>query len=156
MNSVDSLARHIQVMFRMLHIRQRVSCILLEGYLLLTWNLEPQEASRFHTEVLQIGQGETPDEKREDDRLFEDETISSDEDIVEGTNDASSDDAERREDLIACRDCGVVFAHFLGLEVSRSARVWEEKRHCSPDDLERCRRCFEWVARDLVLCRRLA
>ncbi|CAG2229641.1 unnamed protein product [Mytilus edulis] len=36
--------------------------------------------------------------------------------MADETTDVSSDDAERREDLIACRDCGVVFAHLRGLE----------------------------------------
>ncbi|CAG2197579.1 unnamed protein product [Mytilus edulis] len=53
----------------------------------------------------------------EDTRLSEDESsVSSDEDMADETTDLSSDDAERREDLIACRDCGVVFAHLRGLE----------------------------------------
>ncbi|CAG2226111.1 unnamed protein product [Mytilus edulis] len=48
----------------------------------------------------------------EDDRLSEDDSlVSSDEDMAE-----EAGDAERREDLIACRDCGVVFAHIRRLE----------------------------------------
>ncbi|VDI74455.1 Hypothetical predicted protein [Mytilus galloprovincialis] len=87
------------------------------GYLLVDLKARTPEASRLRTEVLQVGQGETPDEKKEDIHLSEDESsVSSDEDMADETTDLSSDDAERREDLIACRDCGVVFAHLRGLE----------------------------------------
>ncbi|VDI42558.1 Hypothetical predicted protein [Mytilus galloprovincialis] len=70
------------------------------------------EASRLRTEVLHIGQGETPDGDMEDDRLSEDDSlVSSDEDMTK-----EAGDAERQEDLIACQDYGVVFAHISGLE----------------------------------------
>ncbi|CAG2199110.1 FOG1 [Mytilus edulis] len=64
-----------------------------------------------------ISLGETPDQDMEDDRLPEDDSfVSSDKEMADEATDISSDDAERREDLIACRDCGVVFAHIRGLE----------------------------------------
>ncbi|VDI46815.1 Hypothetical predicted protein [Mytilus galloprovincialis] len=87
------------------------------GYLLVDLKARTPEASRLRTEVLQIGQGETPDRDMEDTHLSDYESsVSSDEDMVDETTDLSSDDAERREDLIACRDSGVVFAHLRGLE----------------------------------------
>ncbi|CAC5393784.1 unnamed protein product [Mytilus coruscus] len=94
------------------------------GYLFVDLKARTPEASRLHTEILQIDKGNsaTQDGKMEDDRLsdtFEDDiSVSSSEDIADETTNASisSEDAERREDLIACRDCGVVFAHLRGLE----------------------------------------
>ncbi|CAC5359072.1 unnamed protein product [Mytilus coruscus] len=94
------------------------------GYLLVDLKARTPEASRFRTEVLHIGKGDSAaqDEKMEDDRFsdtFEDNiSISSEEDIADETTNASSssEDSERREDLIACRDCGVVFAHLRALE----------------------------------------
>ncbi|CAC5403774.1 unnamed protein product [Mytilus coruscus] len=94
------------------------------GYLLVDLKTRTPESSRLRTEVLHIGKGDsaTQDETMEDDHLsdtFEDDiSVSSEEDIADRTKNASisSEDAEIREDLIACRDCGVVFAHIHGLE----------------------------------------
>ncbi|VDI57436.1 Hypothetical predicted protein [Mytilus galloprovincialis] len=97
------------------------------GYLLVDLKARTPEASRLRTEVLQIGQGETHDEKKEDTHLSEDESsVSSDEDMADETTDVSSDDAERREDLIACRDCGVVFAHLRGLKTHSQQGCWKK------------------------------
>ncbi|CAC5365022.1 unnamed protein product [Mytilus coruscus] len=78
----------------------------------------PDCAQRFCISVKKIPRHKT--EKMEDDPLsdtFEDDmSVSSD--IADRTKNApiSSEDAEIREDLIACRDSGVVFAHIRGLE----------------------------------------
>ncbi|CAC5384568.1 unnamed protein product [Mytilus coruscus] len=94
------------------------------GYLLVDLKARTTESSRLRTEVLHIGKGDsaTQDGQSEDDPLsdtFKDDiSISSEEDIADKTKNApsSSEDSEIREDLIACRDCGVVFAHIRGLE----------------------------------------
>ncbi|CAC5405126.1 unnamed protein product [Mytilus coruscus] len=94
------------------------------GYLLVDLKARTPESSRLRKEVLHIGKGDsaTQDGKMEDDHLldtFEDDiSVSSEENIADRTKTApiSSEDSEIREDLIACRDCGVVFAHIRGLE----------------------------------------
>ncbi|VDI45720.1 Hypothetical predicted protein [Mytilus galloprovincialis] len=100
------------------------------GYFLVDLKARTPEASRLHTEVLQVGQGETPDGQRDDDRLsntFEDDSsVSSDEDIADETTHSSSEDAETRKDLIACQDCGVLsVCSPTWIRSPTSARLWE-------------------------------
>ncbi|CAC5390993.1 unnamed protein product [Mytilus coruscus] len=64
---------------------------------------DSSESSRMRTDVLQTGNGvDTSEEMDGDD--------SSD------TESTASDIMDDRDDLIACRDCGLVFAHYRGLE----------------------------------------
>ncbi|CAC5386531.1 unnamed protein product [Mytilus coruscus] len=73
------------------------------GYLLVDLKSRTPESSRLRTEVLH----------NEDDI-----SVSSEEDSTDRTKNSpiSSEDSETQEDLITCRDCGVVFAHIHGLE----------------------------------------
>ncbi|CAC5371620.1 unnamed protein product [Mytilus coruscus] len=73
------------------------------GFLLVDLKPGTAESSRLRTDVLQTCNGvDTSEEMKGDD--------SSD------TESTGSDILDDREDLIACRDCGLVFAHYRGLE----------------------------------------
>ncbi|CAC5410495.1 unnamed protein product [Mytilus coruscus] len=95
------------------------------GHLLVELKTRTPESSRLRTEVLHIGKGDssTQDGKMEDDHqtdTFEDDiSVSSEEDNADRTKKnapISSEGSEIQEDLIACRDGGVVFAHIRGLK----------------------------------------
>ncbi|CAC5380322.1 unnamed protein product [Mytilus coruscus] len=102
------------------------------GHLLVDLKPRTPESSRLLIEVLNIGKGDaipfattSQDGKIEKDDLtdtFEDDiSDTSEENISNSTENypIGSEDSEikgDREDLIACRDCGVVFAHIRGLE----------------------------------------
>ncbi|VDI52818.1 Hypothetical predicted protein [Mytilus galloprovincialis] len=153
-------------------------CILLEGtsfsgnlkrqrghlswYFLVDLKARTPEASRLHTEVLQVGQGETPDGQRDDDRLsntFEDDSsVSSDEDIADETTHIVRQRMLKHGKISSPVRIAeyLVFAHLRGLEAQRQQGCGNKNGIALNDDRERCRGCFEWIARDRLLCRRLA
>ncbi|CAC5394247.1 unnamed protein product [Mytilus coruscus] len=134
------------------------------GYLLVDLKARIPEASRLRTEVLHFGKGDSghktkrwrttvsPIHLKTIYQSHQKKTLTT----RQQTQASSSEDSERREDLIACRDCGVVFAHLRGLVAHNQQGCGKKKQHCSPDDREECRGCFEWIARDCLLCRRLS
>ncbi|CAC5422392.1 unnamed protein product [Mytilus coruscus] len=76
------------------------------GFLLVDLKPGTTESSRLRTDVLQTGSGVDNSEaikETKDDDSFD----------TESTTSAIEND---REDLIACRDCGLVFVHLQGLE----------------------------------------
>ncbi|CAC5390500.1 unnamed protein product [Mytilus coruscus] len=76
------------------------------GFLLVDLKPRTTESSRLRTDVLHVGSGvdnsEAVEEMKDDDSF--------------DTESTTSDIENDREDLIACRDCGLVFAHLQGLE----------------------------------------
>ncbi|CAC5384060.1 unnamed protein product [Mytilus coruscus] len=73
------------------------------GFLLVDLKPGKTESSRLRTDVLQTGNGVDTSEEMEG-------HDSSD------TESTASDIMDDREDLLACRDCGLVFAHYRDLE----------------------------------------